>query len=91
MKSIPFTQYLRPFGEPRPVSFEAPDELLGLAQQVIDRGYRFECEELTTGHVSLTVHDPSTGEDVGIQVVPNGPEVTGAVEALVREAAGGAS
>jgi hypothetical protein len=82
---IPFTQCLRPDGRKRPVEFDRPPEIERLAREFIDHGGYFECEELTTGHASLTAGHPDaeTG-DIAIEVVVNGPEVPGAVDRLVK-------
>ena len=84
--SIPFTQYLRPDGRTRDVDIEMPAEIEQLAQIFIRRGGKYECEELTTGHVSLTAVHLVDGEyqDIAIQVCENGPEVPACVEKLVR-------
>jgi hypothetical protein len=82
--AIPFTQYLRPDGRRAQVEIDMPEEIERKAQQIIAAGYVFEVEHLTTGHASLTIADPSKGEDVAIEVVPNGPAVPDAVERLVR-------
>lgn len=82
MAEIPFTQYLRPNGRRIEVSIDRPNEISDLAQKIIERGFRFECEELTTGHASLTIAGPEYDED--IQLVKNGPAVPDAVDKLVR-------
>jgi hypothetical protein len=79
---IPFTQYLRPDGRKRAVTIERPPDVEALAQRFIDSGGRYECEELTSGHASLTA--VKFGEDVCIEVVMNGPEVPDAVDRLVQ-------
>lgn len=91
MKPVQFTQYLRPNGRRKAISIEVPDEVAALADHVCSKGYRFEVEELMTGHVSLTVCGPSLEEpgetdDIAIELVNNGPDVPPAVERLVREA-----
>lgn len=91
--SIPFTQYLRPHGRPRQIEFETtPDQAAVEAEalRIIAAGYRFECEELSTGDVSLTIVGPDENgdeTDVAIEVVPNGPAVVAAVERLVVQGA----
>lgn len=80
---IPFTQYLLPDGRKKSVSIERPDEIETRARRLIDAGYRFECEVLTTGDISLTVVDPYDEGDIAIEVVSNGPEVPVAVDRLV--------
>ncbi len=85
--SVPFTQYLRPNGRKREISIDLPEEVEALARRFIEGGGWFEVEELTTGHVSLTAcaivdNEP---QDIAIRVVPNGPGVAEAVEAIIRE------
>lgn len=87
MSPIPFTQYLRPDGKKQLIFIDRPDEIATVAKHVTDKGFRFEAEVLTTGHVSLTVFDPEDEVDIAIKVVPNGPEVVEAVDELVRIAA----
>ena len=82
---IPFTQYLRPHGEKRLVAVDRPPEIAELAAQFIGAGGRYECEELTTGHASLTaVHPDCETGDCAIEVVANGPAVPAAVDRVVR-------
>ena len=82
---IPFTQYLRPNGRKTPVEVERPSEVESKAFALIEKGYVFECEQLTTGDVALTLYDPHEELDVGIRVVSNGPAVLEAVDELVIE------
>lgn len=81
---IPFTQYLLPDGRQREVFIDRPEKIEAQAQLIIKRGLRFECEMLTDGEVSLTIHDPKKGEDIAIEIVPNGTEVPKAVDRLVE-------
>lgn len=83
--SIPFTQYLRPSGEPREESIDRPPEIEALALEAYKRGVRFDAEVLVDGMVSLT----AMFEDDALahEVVPNGPAVIDAVDRLVRCAA----
>lgn len=82
MSDIPFTQYLRPNGRAVAVSINRPEEISALATRIIDAGFSFECEELTTGHASFTIAGPEGDED--IELVMNGPAVPGAVDELVK-------
>lgn len=82
---IPFTQYLRPAGRTRVVRIDRPAEVEATAHRLIDAGVRFEAEVLTTGEVSLTAEDRD-GEQLAIEVVPNGPGVSEAVDRLVAAA-----
>ncbi len=87
--SIPFTQYLLPHGRKRAEYIDRPTEIEALADAFIKRGGWFECEILTTGHVSLTacaiVDDEP--QDIEMIVCPNGPEIPVRVDELVRKAA----
>lgn len=84
--SIPFTRYHLPNGRRSRTSIDRPHTVERWAEAVTDAGWRFEVEVLTTGEVSLTVHDPDTEEDVAIEVVPNGEGVGAAVDRLVSSA-----
>ena len=85
-REIPFTQYLLPDGRRKQTGIERPAAVAAKAEELIKRGFRFECEVLTTGHVSLTVADPDEEIDIAIEVVCNGPEVPLAVDRLVEQA-----
>lgn len=80
--SIPFTQYLRPNGRRASVKISRPEEVENKARAIMDAGFWFECEELTTGHASLTV--TSRDQDEMHEIVPNGPEVPPAVDRLIN-------
>jgi hypothetical protein len=84
--SILFTQYLRPDGRKRGVEIDMLQEVEDLAERFIAAGGRYECEELTPGHASLTAVYEVDGEDqdIAIEVCSNGPEVPERVEKLVR-------
>lgn len=83
--SIQFTQYTLPHGRRSTTEIERGADVEAKAREIIAAGYRFECELLRTGHVSLTITDPNEGEDVAIELVPNGPGVGEAVDKLVSE------
>lgn len=89
--AIPFTQYLRPNGRRVDVAIDRPKEIEDLANELMEKGVRFECEHLQTGHASLTaVHPKAEKDDMGdiaIRVVPNGEAVPGAVDEVVKAAA----
>ena len=81
MTEIPFTQYKLPNGQPVPVAVNRPDHITAKAQEIIAAGYRFECEVLMSGQISLTITDDDA--DHAIEVVDNGPDVPKAVDRLV--------
>jgi hypothetical protein len=85
---IPFTQYVLPNGRKKLIHIVRPPEVVATAQEVAAMGGRFECEILTTGHVSLTCVGEIDGEesDVAIEVVANGPGIPEAVDRLVEKA-----
>lgn len=83
--TIPFTQYLMPDGRKASVVIDVENDIAALAADIISHGFRFECEVLRTGQVSLTIFDPEEEDDIDIRVVPNGPEVIEAIDSLVRE------
>lgn len=83
--SIPFTQYLLPFGRQRAVTIKRSDYIEAIAQRFIDAGGYYEAEFLTTGEVSFTAGMEVEGEstEVEIELCPNGPEVLNAIDRLI--------
>jgi len=84
--AIEFTQYLRPDGRKRTVEIDRSLEVEALAAAFVTAGGWYECEELTTGHVSLTACFVVDDEDqnVVIELCANGPEVSEHVDKLVK-------
>ena len=82
MPDIPFTQYLRPDGRKTYVTINRPEEISSLADKIIDRGYRFECEHLSSGHASFTISDDDDDHD--IEIVENGPKVPETIDAMIK-------
>ena len=85
MMGIPFVQYLRPDGRRRHTSIERGPATEAKAAVILRAGYVFECEELSTGHASFTIHDPRDEEDVAIEICLNGPEVPATVDKLIEK------
>jgi len=85
MPNIPFTQYLRPDGRKVGVVIDRPEAIASMALKIMQAGYVFEVEHLTTGEASLTIADPKKGVDVAIKIVPNGPKVPGAVDDMITD------
>ena len=85
---VPFTQFLRPNGQPVRVTIDRPDDIARLARRLAAHGVRLETEVLTTGEVSFTAEREKDGETelLACEVVPNGPEVRDAVDRLVTAA-----
>lgn len=81
---IPFTQYLLPNGRRIIRSIEKYGEVAEKAQEIINKGLRFEAEVLATGEISLTITDEKEG-DLAIEICRNGPDVPKAVDTLIKE------
>lgn len=85
---IPFTQFMLPDGRQKDTSFPANDPSTAkMASEILmTKRYRFECEILTTGAVSVTCADRQEEEDIAIEICRNGPEVVKAVSKMVKDA-----
>lgn len=85
---IPFVQFVRPMGDVRAGGFQRPPYIGDIAAHLAERGVRFEAEVLTTDEISLTaeIDRPRALTLLAHEVVPNGPTVPSAVDALVSEA-----
>ena len=84
--SIPFTQYLRPDGRKVAVRIDRDPAVEAKAATLLVKGYRFECEVLTTGDCSFTINHPAKldGADLDIELSSNGTEVPLAVDRLIN-------
>jgi hypothetical protein len=82
---IPFTRYRRPDARQSEEVMSRSPEVETKAWEIIGAGYRFEVEDLTSGRVSVAIHDPRTEEDVAIEVCENGPPVPIAVDKVVTD------
>lgn len=84
---IPFTQYIRPNGRTEPVFTCDPefytDEVYDKAQKILDAGYTFGVEMLTTGHISATIEDLKEGVDVEICIASNDKMVSKEIAAMI--------
>lgn len=85
---VPVTQFLRPNGRQVDVWTDRPTAIAEKAQKLIDAGYRFESEVLTTGHVHVDVSKPDDDGPLANFVRPNGPGVGDAFDVMVEEAIG---
>lgn len=81
MSNIYFTQFLRPDGRKTLIWIDRPDAVAARADFITLHGFRFECEQLTTGDVSFTISDDYG--DYAIEVVTNGPGVPEAVDRMI--------
>ena len=80
---ISFTQFLMPNGRKRNIQVKRPEDIEDKARQITFAGYKFECEILQTGLVSLTIADPLLEEDVEVEICHNGPEVNHALDKMI--------
>lgn len=83
MAGIEFTQFMRPNGRPVSVMVERPDPISDKADAIREAGFRFECEVVPGGLVSLTI--TGGNGDWAQKLVPNGPSVHEAVDAMIQE------
>ena len=89
---ISFTQYLMPDGRQKEVFFQVKEEYDDKVNTLLEAGVAFEVEMLSTGEVSLTIEyeDPDEGNvTLAHEICSNGPEVTDAVETLIKVAHSG--
>jgi len=84
--SIPFTQHLLPDDRHRPVTIDMPADIEEEAQVLIEQGFRFDIEKLSTGMVYLTCHIPGDDDSWTNQLSEDGPTVIDAVTNLVNTA-----
>ena len=71
-----------PTGRKDTVWIERSKEIVLKAQEIVNAGFRFECEMLPDYNtISLTIADDD--RDCAIEVVPNGPEVPKAIDRMI--------
>ena len=80
-RTIPFVQFLRPDGRRRDVNIERPNPVMDKADAIQAAGLEFQCEEFSSGMVSLTISDDE--RDWATELCMNGPAVPDAVDRLV--------
>lgn len=89
--SIPFTQFLRPYGHRTPTTIDMDPETEAMANALITAGMKFEIEELVNGKISMecvnrAIEDGAPGFLLSNAVCSNGPPVVAAVRDLVAKA-----
>lgn len=84
--TIPFIQYILPYGRRKETEAPCTKEIYDLGQQFISAGGSYECEILTTGMVSLTAVYPINNEpqDIAIELSSNDESIHVALEKLVN-------
>ena|SRR5215831_4415547 len=85
---VQFTQFVRPYGQPKPVSVDRSDGVALVARDLHARGVRLEIEVLVTGEVFMTAERTENGEPFVLanEIVDNGPSVLAAVDRLIERA-----
>ena len=83
--SIPYTQFMLPDGRRVPKTMDRPEPIENRAQDIIEEGFEFQMEILTTGEVSMTIFDPYKETDVAIQICDNGPAVPACLDMMIQE------
>ena len=83
---ITFTEYSRPNGRKEEVELECHSDTKRLADGLVLKGYRFECETLPDMTISLTAVDPNNEDDVAIELSERRSEIPNAVRSLVNKA-----
>lgn len=74
--TLPVIQYLRPSGRTKTLEVEMTNmEAYTKGKKILDAGFRFEAEVLTTGDVSITITDEDEG-DLAIFVSKNDHSVS---------------
>lgn len=88
MAGVEFVQYLLPDGRRTRVTIPMPPGTCRKAEELKAAGVRLEAEVLTTADVSFTAERDVAGEVevLAIEVVPNGPQIHGAVMRLLEAA-----
>ncbi len=81
--TVEVIQYMRPNGRPVRQLTDIGDRYRTAYAYMLRRGWNLAAEELTTGHISLSIENRKKGEDVDIRVVDNGPGVQRAIEAML--------
>lgn len=74
MATISMKYFVPPNGEHTLRDFDVSIEHWQKAQSIIEKGYIFEAELLSTGHTSFTIGDPVKEEDLAyaIAITPDG-------------------
>lgn len=82
--SILFTQYLLPDGKKVPIYIDMDIETEIKATILLENGFHFDAEVLSTGLVSFTCEDDE--EPISIEICENGPMVENAIRNLIDNA-----
>lgn len=84
--AILFTQYIRPHGRAEPVKITLSPEIEAKAHKMLDQGFHFDIEILTTGEISMTCEHPSFDAPISMEVCNNDERVPDYVVKLIDTA-----
>ena len=85
--SILFTQYKMPHGFTEDVTTDSTPEIEAKAHELLDFGFKFDIEMLSTGMISMTCEkEGEEDEIVAIELSENGPEIREKLISLVNTA-----
>ncbi len=85
MKTIPFTQYLLPYGEKKQITIDLPDECWDKFLELKAAGCEMTAEVLRTGECSFCIACPSVEGDFDCTVTTNGPGVAEAILKMILD------
>lgn len=83
--SVKFTQFILPHGRTREITISLAPEVETKADKLLQRGYNFEIEILSTGQISATINHSSLDYDAAITVCNNNAEVPLAISKMLME------
>lgn len=78
---IRFVQYMRPDGHQKLIYITIDEDYDRRANVILNEGFVFEIEVLTTGEVSMTISNDEA--DLFIEICENGPAVVEHVKKLI--------
>ena len=80
---IPFTQYMLPNGRQVATFFECEKGLDSKVREILDAGFRFTCEILSTGKIAVYISDEEEG--FALEVCANGPEIGRMIKGMIEK------
>ncbi len=86
MKPVRFIQFVRPRGRKRSIEIDRPVLIHEMYLDLIESGYRFEAEVLTTGAVHMDITHPDDEIPIANLVSENGPGLTAELDKMIKRA-----
>jgi len=85
MPIVTINQYLLPDGRVKRIQIDMEDEIAKKVEEIQSHEFEIAAEVLNTGEVSMTVSCSILGEDLEIEICPNGPPVPIAFKRLIEK------